>query len=136
MVYREYAGLYREILCKDCNKTSTATFHIVGMKCSRCGSYNTTLDKGPLLRLVSKEGEEPVYTPLTEGEIGALSNVSCLSPYQTMLVILLARGLTMRMAGRQLRRWWRMMMRTLVRWLKRIWTDVFGIIAYLLGIRR
>jgi len=48
------------------------------MKCSssECGSYNTTLDKGPLLRLVSKEGEEPVFTPLTEAEIGALSNVS------------------------------------------------------------
>jgi len=72
----EYAGLYREILCKDCNKTCTAVFHIVGMKCSSCGSYNTTLDKGPLLRLQSKEGEEPVFTPLTEAEVAALSNVS------------------------------------------------------------
>jgi len=73
---REYAGLYREILCKDCNTTSTASFHIVGMKCVDCGSYNTTLDKGPLLRLVSNEGEEKVYKALTEAEIGALSNVS------------------------------------------------------------
>jgi hypothetical protein len=88
----EYAGLYREILCRDCNKTCTAAFHIVGMKCSSCGSYNTTLDKGPLLRwepvcrcvenyvfcarLESKEGEEQVFVPLTEAEIAALSNVS------------------------------------------------------------
>lgn len=72
----EYAGLYREILCRDCNKTCTAVFHIVGMKCSSCGSYNTTLDKGPLLRLDSKEGEEQVFVPLTEAEIAALSNVS------------------------------------------------------------
>jgi RING finger/CHY zinc finger protein 1 len=47
----EYAGLYREILCKDCNTTCTAVFHIVGMKCRSCGSYNTTQNKGPLLRL-------------------------------------------------------------------------------------
>merc|ERR1711862_752577 len=29
----EYAGLYRKILCKDCNKHCYAEFHIVGMKC-------------------------------------------------------------------------------------------------------
>jgi len=73
---REYAGLYREILCKDCNKTCTAVFHIVGMKCKSCGSYNTTLDKGPLLRLEEKEGQEDVFIPLTEAEVAALSNVS------------------------------------------------------------
>eukprot|EP00092_Neocalanus_flemingeri_P029884 GFUD01032449.1.p1 GENE.GFUD01032449.1~~GFUD01032449.1.p1 ORF type:complete len:336 (+),score=92.06 GFUD01032449.1:164-1171(+) len=121
---REYAGLYREILCKDCNQTGTATFHIVGMKCLSCGSYNTTLDKGPLLRLVSKEGEEKVFTPLTETEIGTLT-----------------RGLTMRMVGRRLRRWWRRMVKwlqiqTLERWLKKIWTDFLRMIAYLLGIER
>ena len=42
---REYAGLHRHILCKDCNTPSTVIFHVVGMKCSQCGSYNTTLDK-------------------------------------------------------------------------------------------
>ncbi|EPS59109.1 hypothetical protein M569_15701, partial [Genlisea aurea] len=32
-----------QILCNDCNSTSTAMFHIVGHKCGRCGSYNTRL---------------------------------------------------------------------------------------------
>jgi len=73
---REYLGLHREILCKDCNKTSIVAFHIVGMKCRPCGSYNTALDKGPLLRLESKEGEDPVFTPLTEEELASISNVS------------------------------------------------------------
>lgn len=49
---REYADLYRVILCRDCNKKTTAVFHIVGMKCGEegCGSYNTAMDAGPLLR--------------------------------------------------------------------------------------
>ena len=49
---REYADLYRVILCRDCNKRTTAVFHIVGMKCGQegCSSYNTALDAGPLLR--------------------------------------------------------------------------------------
>lgn len=29
------------ILCNDCNETSTTAFHIVGLKCSHCRSYNT-----------------------------------------------------------------------------------------------
>ncbi|KAK4790670.1 hypothetical protein SAY86_017974 [Trapa natans] len=29
------------ILCNDCNKTCKAPFHILGFKCSQCGSYNT-----------------------------------------------------------------------------------------------
>ena len=49
---REYADLHRVILCRDCNKKTTAVFHIVGMKCGEegCGSYNTAMDAGPLLR--------------------------------------------------------------------------------------
>ena len=30
-----------EILCNDCNKVSTAKFHIIGHKCSFCNSFNT-----------------------------------------------------------------------------------------------
>ena len=44
-VRREYAGLHRAILCRDCHTPSTAVFHVVGMKCADCGSYNTTIDK-------------------------------------------------------------------------------------------
>ncbi|XP_021608634.1 E3 ubiquitin-protein ligase MIEL1 isoform X2 [Manihot esculenta] len=29
------------ILCNDCNETSKTAFHIVGLKCSHCRSYNT-----------------------------------------------------------------------------------------------
>jgi len=73
----EYAGLYRKILCKDCNKHCYAEFHIVGMKCKECGSYNTTPDKGPLLRLEpgAGEGEDRVFTPLTDDQVEALSNI-------------------------------------------------------------
>ena len=62
-----YRGLYRKILCKDCHKPTTATFHIVGMKCASCGSYNTTIDSGPLLVKV-EGGDEETFRPLTEEE--------------------------------------------------------------------
>merc|ERR1719378_1459245 len=100
---REYLGLHREILCKDCNRTSIVAFHIVGMKCRPCGSYNTALDKGPLLRLESKEGEDPVFTPLTEEELASIT-----------------RRVNMRMAGRQLRRWMKTLMMRMLIWLKKI----------------
>ena len=60
-----YRGLYRKILCKDCHDPTTATFHIVGMKCGSCGSYNTTIDSGPLLVKV-ENGES--FRPLTAEE--------------------------------------------------------------------
>ena len=70
---REYADLYRVILCRDCNKKSTVLFHIVAMKCGLegCGSYNTSMDGGPLLR---KTGDE-TFTEVTDQEMAALSNV-------------------------------------------------------------
>lgn len=62
-----YRGLYRKILCKDCHDSTTAIFHIVGMKCGGCGSYNTTIDLGPLL--VKVEGEDgESFRPLTAEE--------------------------------------------------------------------
>jgi hypothetical protein len=75
---REYARLHRHILCKDCNSPSTALFHIVGMKCAGCGSYNTAVDKGPLL--VAEEGEAGGFRPLTEAEEKALSSATFPSP--------------------------------------------------------
>ena len=62
-----YRGLYRKILCKDCHDSTTATFHIVGMKCASCGSYNTTIDSGPFLVKVEGENEES-FRPLTVEE--------------------------------------------------------------------
>ncbi|KAH7678821.1 RING finger and CHY zinc finger domain-containing protein 1 [Dioscorea alata] len=37
------------ILCNDCNSTSEVVFHIIGHKCSRCGSYNTRKTAKPSL---------------------------------------------------------------------------------------
>lgn len=46
----EYANLYAGIQCRDCLKASCAPFHLMGMKCQECGSYNTVREKGPLVR--------------------------------------------------------------------------------------
>ncbi|KAK4281082.1 hypothetical protein QN277_012617 [Acacia crassicarpa] len=35
------------ILCNDCNTTSKVWFHILGHKCSQCGSYNTCRISAP-----------------------------------------------------------------------------------------
>ncbi|XP_068759446.1 RING finger and CHY zinc finger domain-containing protein 1-like [Montipora capricornis] len=45
----EYNNFYVKILCRDCNKESKIRFHVVGLKCAECGSYNT-----------SREGEEGI----------------------------------------------------------------------------
>jgi len=51
----EYLDLYAAIQCRDCFKPSLSRFHILGMKCIECGSYNTVRDKGPLVRQVNDE---------------------------------------------------------------------------------
>ncbi|XP_012525501.1 RING finger and CHY zinc finger domain-containing protein 1 [Monomorium pharaonis] len=42
----EYSECKTDILCKDCHEESTVKFHIVGLKCLNCGSYNTCRIKG------------------------------------------------------------------------------------------
>ncbi|XP_060043858.1 RING finger and CHY zinc finger domain-containing protein 1 isoform X3 [Erinaceus europaeus] len=37
----EYQNMTVDILCNDCNGRSTVQFHILGMKCTLCDSYNT-----------------------------------------------------------------------------------------------
>ncbi|XP_074641658.1 RING finger and CHY zinc finger domain-containing protein 1-like [Tubulanus polymorphus] len=37
----EYKDLHVQILCKDCHKESKVLFHVVGLKCKECGSYNS-----------------------------------------------------------------------------------------------
>uniref|UniRef100_A0A8D0QYK8 RING finger and CHY zinc finger domain-containing protein 1 n=2 Tax=Sus scrofa TaxID=9823 RepID=A0A8D0QYK8_PIG len=37
----EYQNMTVDILCNDCNGRSTVQFHILGMKCNICESYNT-----------------------------------------------------------------------------------------------
>ncbi|XP_066589689.1 RING finger and CHY zinc finger domain-containing protein 1 [Prorops nasuta] len=43
--YRECKA---DILCKDCHEESTVQFHVVGLKCLNCGSYNTCRVRGSL----------------------------------------------------------------------------------------
>ncbi|XP_011156211.1 RING finger and CHY zinc finger domain-containing protein 1 isoform X2 [Solenopsis invicta] len=43
----EYTDCKTDILCKDCHEESTVKFHIVGLKCLNCGSYNTCRIKDP-----------------------------------------------------------------------------------------
>uniref|UniRef100_A0A8C3J7R8 Ring finger and CHY zinc finger domain containing 1 n=1 Tax=Calidris pygmaea TaxID=425635 RepID=A0A8C3J7R8_9CHAR len=38
----EYQNVTVKILCNDCNARSTVQFHLLGMKCKNCESYNTT----------------------------------------------------------------------------------------------
>lgn len=40
----DYANMELRILCRDCHKHSNVKFHIIGLKCGECGSYNTSRD--------------------------------------------------------------------------------------------
>jgi RING finger and CHY zinc finger domain-containing protein 1 len=40
----EYRNKWVAIHCNDCNKNSDSRFHILGLKCQSCGSYNTRKD--------------------------------------------------------------------------------------------
>jgi RING finger and CHY zinc finger domain-containing protein 1 len=37
----EYREIMLQILCNECEQKSEAKFHIFGLKCGQCGSYNT-----------------------------------------------------------------------------------------------
>lgn len=46
---QEYASWRVDILCNDCNRPSQVNFHVLGLKCSLCSSYNTrriAMDRG------------------------------------------------------------------------------------------
>ncbi|TWW60723.1 Zinc finger domain-containing protein 1 [Takifugu flavidus] len=42
----EYQGATVKIMCNDCQTHCTVPFHVLGMKCSSCRSYNTAQDGG------------------------------------------------------------------------------------------
>ncbi|XP_042579082.1 uncharacterized protein LOC109084909 isoform X1 [Cyprinus carpio] len=42
----EYQDTTVKIICNDCQARCTVSFHVLGMKCSSCGSYNTAQDGG------------------------------------------------------------------------------------------
>lgn len=72
-----YRHLYRNILCNDCNKTGKTKFHVVGMKCIHCGSFNTVMGEGPMVRRVppTDEHDQETFVELTDEEIQGLTNV-------------------------------------------------------------
>ena len=37
----EYAETRVPTLCNDCHESGDAPFHALGLKCEKCGSYNT-----------------------------------------------------------------------------------------------
>jgi RING finger/CHY zinc finger protein 1 len=37
----EYASVICKCLCNDCGEFSQTPFHIHGLKCQKCGGYNT-----------------------------------------------------------------------------------------------
>jgi RING finger/CHY zinc finger protein 1 len=37
----DLAGRLATVLCNDCQQRTTAAFHVIGIKCGDCGSYNT-----------------------------------------------------------------------------------------------
>ncbi|CAL4073138.1 unnamed protein product, partial [Meganyctiphanes norvegica] len=51
-----YAKLFCNALCKDCHKEELTEFHILGLKCHSCGSYNTVRSKGGLFK--KKDADE------------------------------------------------------------------------------
>jgi len=65
----DYVDLCAAIQCRDCSKPSLSKFHVLGMKCVHCGSYNTVRDKGPLVRRESEvELESPGSGPSSDSE--------------------------------------------------------------------
>ena len=37
----EYKNVMVKIACNDCTENSATEFHVVGLECKRCGSFNT-----------------------------------------------------------------------------------------------
>lgn len=62
-----YRNCYAKILCNDCQSKTVTIFHIIGLKCGACGSYNTARGDGPLFKKNAKEELVP-FSELDEDE--------------------------------------------------------------------
>lgn len=58
----EYSNTMTWILCKDCQAVSKVKFHVLGMKCGACGSYNTCGTSDPNER-GHEQGKDGSDTP-------------------------------------------------------------------------
>uniref|UniRef100_A0A8C7SC31 Ring finger and CHY zinc finger domain containing 1 n=1 Tax=Oncorhynchus mykiss TaxID=8022 RepID=A0A8C7SC31_ONCMY len=72
----EYQDATVKIICNDCQTHCTVPFHVLGMKCSGCGSYNTAQDGG----LIQHEPlgppcNQPHWITLGRPLVGCHSNV-------------------------------------------------------------
>ncbi|KAI2664992.1 RING finger and CHY zinc finger domain-containing protein 1 [Labeo rohita] len=54
-----------QIMCNDCQAHCTVSFHVLGMKCSSCGSYNTAQDGG-LIAAPAINARQSAEQPLEE----------------------------------------------------------------------
>lgn len=45
-------------MCNDCQAHCTVPFHVLGMKCSGCGSYNTAQDGGLIQQPQQEQPEQ------------------------------------------------------------------------------
>lgn len=61
----EYRNRLIVVLCRDCHKSSRTSFHVLGLKCKKCGSYNTchaassdTIDSDEDEEIVSSHDEQ------------------------------------------------------------------------------
>lgn len=48
-----------QIMCNDCQAHCTVPFHVLGMKCTSCGSYNTAQDGGLIQLQQPEQNMEP-----------------------------------------------------------------------------
>lgn len=66
---QRYRKCYARILCNDCHNTTLTRFHLLGLKCGQCGSYNTARTDGPMFRRTTK-GE---MVPFSESDASDVS---------------------------------------------------------------
>lgn len=65
----EYANWKVDVLCNDCNKHSKVQFHVMGLKCSHCRSFNTRRIRVERNRLdFEAHLEEPASAAQTDAE--------------------------------------------------------------------
>jgi len=59
----EYKNLLANVHCKDCSSCNLSPFHVLGIKCMDCGSYNTVREKGSLVRRTNGTLVEEHFEP-------------------------------------------------------------------------
>ncbi|XP_046388955.1 RING finger and CHY zinc finger domain-containing protein 1-like isoform X1 [Ischnura elegans] len=73
----EYKNYTVDILCKDCHKESLVKFHVVGLKCLYCGSYNSCRIKGsPCQSAAGGSSDSGAVTSIDNGDEAGSSGES------------------------------------------------------------